>query len=86
MRSETITRELRVAFSRQAQPLWFRVVKWGVFVSVTRRLYGTPWVWVWLGGLVVASVTVHVTYRWKTRAWTQPWGGWHDTAAVQGPG
>jgi hypothetical protein len=40
-----LKREMRVAFSRKAQPIWFRVVKW------------------------------------KTKGWTQPWGGWNDLDA-----
>ena len=35
---DTIKREVRVAFSRNAQPLWFRITKWVVFVGLTRWL------------------------------------------------
>ncbi len=55
MASQTIKRELRVAFSRKAQPVWFRVTKWVVFVSVMRWLYGTRWFWGWIGGAVLAG-------------------------------
>ena len=80
----TLTRELRVAFSRNAQPVWFRITKWVVFVSVTRWLYGTKWFWIWLVGGPVAGLILHLVYRWKTRGWTQPWGGWNDLGASQG--
>ncbi len=42
--------ELRVAFSRDAQPVWFRVAKWVIFLTVSRRLHGTRWFRIWLSG------------------------------------
>ena len=83
MALDTVKREVRVAFSRTAQPLWFRIAKWVVFVGVIRRLHGTRWFWAWVVGAVVASTALHFVYRWKTQGWTQPWGGWNDQAAVQ---
>ena len=80
---DTAKREARVAFSRTAQPVWFRITKWVVLVGVTRRLYGTRWFWTWIAGGAVASTAVHFVYRWKTQGWTQPWGGWNDLAAGQ---
>ena len=79
----TIKRELRVAFSRNVQPLWFRIAKWIVFVGITRWLYGTKWFGTWIVGGPVAGIALHLVYRWKTRGWTQPWGGWNDLAASQ---
>lgn len=79
--NSVIQRELRVAFSRKAQPRWFRITKWIVAVAVTVKLWGTPYLWWWLGGGAVAALVVHFFWRWKTRAWTQPWGGWHDVEA-----
>ena len=83
MASQTIKRELRVAFSRNAQPMWFRVTKWVVFLSVTQWLYGTQWFWGWMAGGVLAGSTVHFVYRWKTQGWTRPGGGWRDLEAGQ---
>jgi hypothetical protein len=84
MATNTIKRELRVAFSRRAQPVWFRIIKWLVFLSVVRRLRGTKWLWVWIAGAALAGLAVHFTYRRKTRGWTQPWGGWNDVEAGRG--
>ncbi len=78
MAPAAIKRELRVAFSKDAQPVWFRVAKWVIFLAVSRRLYGTRWFRSWISGGVLAGLTVHFVYRWKTRGWTRPWGGWAD--------
>lgn len=77
-----LRREFRVAFSRRAQPLWFRILKWTLAFGLVVFLWGTPlfW-WVMLGGLVL-SLTVHFTWRWKTKGWTRPWAGWDDVDAA----
>jgi hypothetical protein len=80
-KADVIESELRVAFSRKAQPVWFRIVKWVVFLSVARRLRATKWFRVWIAGAALAGLAVHLTYRWKTRGWTRPWGGWKDVEA-----
>jgi hypothetical protein len=76
-----LKRDLRVAFSRHAQPIWFRVVKWIVIVVLIYRFHDAPTFWTWVGGVAVAGAGLHFFYRWKTRAWTRPWGGWNDLAA-----
>ena len=70
--------ELRVAFSKHSQPLWFRVLKWSFLLSVVSWLWPTRWLWPALLGLLTVGLAVHFFYRWKTRAWTRPWGGWDD--------
>ena len=84
MAANVIKGELRVAFSRKAQPVWFRVIKWVVFFSITRRLHATKWFRVWIAGAALAGLAVHFTYRWTTRGWTQPWGEWNDIEAGRG--
>ncbi len=78
MALDAIKNELRVAFSRDTQPVWFRIAKWVIFVAVSKRLHGTRWFRVWILGGVLAGLTLHFVYRWKTRGWTEPWGGWDD--------
>jgi hypothetical protein len=73
-----VKKELKVAFSRDAQPLWFRIAKWVIFMAVSKPLHGTRWFRVWTLGVVLAGLTLHSIYRWKTRGWTEPWGGWAD--------
>ena len=77
-----VRRELRVAFSRGAQPLWFRVLKWSLLLSLVYWFGSTRWFWPVMPGLLAAGLTVHFFYRWKTAAWTRPWGGWNDGAFV----
>lgn len=76
-----VTRELRVAFSRRAQPLWIRLVKWPVLIGITWWVWRTPFRWAWLIGAPTLGLTLHFFYRWKTRGWTLPWGGWDDVEA-----
>jgi hypothetical protein len=77
----TVTREIRVAFSRRAQPVWFRLVKWTVFIAFVVVFRGHPSFWRWLMAAVAVSLTAHFVWRWKTKGWTRPWGGWNDVAA-----
>ena len=84
-----VKRELRVAFSRHAQPVWFRITKWIVFLGGARWLYRrtdhNPRVfWRWVLGAPLAGLLLHSVYRYKTRGWTQPWGGWNDVATADG--
>jgi hypothetical protein len=75
----TLKREVRVALSRRAQPIWFRVVKWVVIVAVVVLIGRSPYFWHWILGSVAVSLTLHLVWRWKTHGWTRPWGGWNDT-------
>jgi hypothetical protein len=80
--NETIKREVRVSFSKKAQPVWFRIVKWVVFLSVTAALWNTNYLGWWLVLLTVVTLILHFTWRYKTKGWTQPWGGWNDIEAA----
>ena len=48
---ETIALELRVALSRTAQPVWFRVVKWMLIVSAAFYFWRAPQFWWSVAGL-----------------------------------
>ena len=49
---DAIKRELRVALSRKAQPVWFRITKWIVIVGICALLWGKPYFsWVIQGAL-----------------------------------
>jgi hypothetical protein len=76
--SETLHKELRVVVSRDRSPLSLRIAKWALFLSITRRLYGTRWFWAWVLGLPLAGLATHLLYRRMTRGLTRPWGGWKD--------
>jgi hypothetical protein len=78
-----IKRELRVAFSKRAQPPLFRVIKWVVIIGGTAWVFQTSFFWYWVIGLPLLSITIHFVYRSKTHGWTRPWGGWSDVEAGQ---
>ena len=80
---EQIRRELGVMFSRRAQPIPVRVAKWTVFLAVARGLRGTRWFRVWVFGLPIVGIMVHLFYRHMTRSWTRPCGGWDDVEDVR---
>jgi hypothetical protein len=73
-----VKREIRVALSKKAQPVWFRLVKWVVIISVGTLLWRTAYFWWIVLGTVAAATILHAVWRWKTKGWTQPWGGWDD--------
>jgi hypothetical protein len=77
-----LKREMRVAFSRRAQPVWFRVVKWVILIGAIVMFRRAPYFWAWMLAALALALTVHFIWRWKTKAWTQPWGGWNDLEAA----
>lgn len=82
----SLNREVRVALSLRAQPIWFRVVKWVVLLGAGALLWRNPHFWLWVAGALALSLAMHFTWRWKTRGWTQPWGGWDDAQTADGAG
>ena len=76
-----LRRELRVAFSRRAQPVWFRIVKWTCLLVAVALFHDRAWFWWTLAGLFLVAVLVHLLYRWNTKVWTRAWRGWDDLAA-----
>lgn len=83
--SSTLRREWRVALSLRAQPLWFRVAKWTVFLAMAVMFWRRPF----FGWCVLAAtglgLGLHLFYRWKTGTWTRPGGGWNDLEAGRPP-
>ena len=75
---QSLKREVRVATSLRAQPLWFRLLKWVVIITVCVRYWRRPAFWWWMAGALALALTVHFIWRWKTDGWTRPWGGWDD--------
>jgi hypothetical protein len=80
-----IRKEIRVAFSKKAQPLPFRILKWAVFIPLTLFMAGRGLFWPWILGALALSLSVHFFYRYKTRGWTQPYGKWDDIEAGREP-
>jgi hypothetical protein len=84
MKTSAIRRELRVAFSPRAQPVWFRVIKWTCIVVGAMLFHEQRCFWWTLASLAAAGTLLHFFYRWKTKGWTRAWGGWKDLAAGGG--
>jgi membrane-bound metal-dependent hydrolase YbcI (DUF457 family) len=78
MSVSTVKREIRIALSRKAQPLWFRIAKWLVILALTAAFWREPRFWWCLLAALCVAVALHLFWRYKTRGWTQPWGGWND--------
>jgi hypothetical protein len=78
-----VRREFRVAFSPRAQPVWFRVLKWTSILVGIVWFHDRSWFWSCLAVLTLAAMLLHLLYRWKTKVWTRPWGGWNDLTAAR---
>lgn len=74
----TVQREVRVALSKKAQPVRFRLLKWAVILTALALLWRSPYFWRIVLTTFTLSLTLHFIWRWKTKGWTQPWGGWND--------
>ena len=79
--SSILRREARIAFSLRAQPLWFRITKWTVFLALAIVFWRRPAFWWCVLAVAGLGLGLHLFYRWQTRVWTRPWGGWDDLAA-----
>jgi 1-acyl-sn-glycerol-3-phosphate acyltransferase len=78
---QAIKRELRVAFSPRVQPWWFRVIKWSVIIAAIVRYRQRRWFPYTAVGTLLAALSLHFFYRWKTQGWQRAWGGWDDVTA-----
>ena len=81
--AHTLRREARVAFSRNAQPVWFRILKWAVGLACAAWFHDQTWFWPLVAAFIVTAFAVHFLYRWKTSGWTRAWGGWKDLDALR---
>ena len=76
MFSKAIKREFEVAFSPNAQPVGFRIVKYIVLGVFIYFFWGHILFWPILSIAFALSLTLHFWYRIKTEAWTRSYGGW----------
>lgn len=79
--AHALRREARVAFSRRAQPVWFRILKWTCILTGAILFHDRSWFWWTLTSLVVVAMLMHLFCRAKTKTWSRAWGGWDDLAA-----
>jgi len=74
--NKVIKREFEVAFSKHAQPVWFRVVKYVVIGLILYFFWGTRFLWYFFSIMFVAGMVLHFWYRYKTQGWTKSYGLW----------
>ena len=74
--SKTIKREFEVAFSKHAQPVWFRVVKYLGLGCYIYFFWNNDLFWPILIVAFIFSLGLHFWYRDKTAGWTKSYGGW----------
>ena len=75
---EAFKREVRIATSRRAQPVWFRILKWAITIGIAVMFWCTPYFFWWIFGAVALSLILHFFWRRKTKGWTRRLGGWDD--------
>jgi len=73
---KAMKREAEVAFSKHAQPVWFRIVKYIVLSFIIFFFCGTTWLWIILLPFFVFALALHFWYRYKTKGWTKSYGLW----------
>ncbi len=74
--SKTIKREFEVAFSKNTQPVWLRILKYIVLAGLIFLLKDSKWLWPVLIGILSCALAIHFWYRYKTNGWTKSYGGW----------
>lgn len=79
---ETVAREFEVMFSKETQPIWFRITKWVLYGALAYLLRGKKWFWGWVLGVPVIGMAMHLFYRWKTRGWKESWGGYKPNEEI----
>jgi len=74
--SKTVKREIEVAFSKHAQPIWFRIFKYIFLAGILYIFWGSKWLWISLVIMFTSGILLHFWYRHKTHGWTKSYGLW----------
>ena len=74
--SGKLKRELEVAFSKHAQPVWFRLIKYVLIIGAFYFFRGNRYFWPVAAILFVLALCLHFWYRYKTEGWTKSYGLW----------
>ncbi|HCN82195.1 MAG TPA: hypothetical protein DIT07_01055 [Sphingobacteriaceae bacterium] len=76
---KTVKRAFEIAFSKHAQPLWFRILKYLVLICIAYVFWGRDVLWIIFISLFTVGLCLHFWYRHKTHAWTKSYALWkHD--------
>jgi hypothetical protein len=77
--NKKIKRELEVAFSKDSQPVWFRIAKYVVLIAAVYFFWESKLFWAIIAVLIALALILHLWYRYKTQGWTKSYGLWkHD--------
>lgn len=68
---------MEVAFSKNTQPVWFRIVKYVLLSILIYFTWTKPFFWWMMSGLAALGFIIHFYYRFKTKGWTKSFGGWN---------
>jgi hypothetical protein len=71
-----IKREFEVAFAKNAQPAWKRILKYLILGFIIYLFWGKGVLAYILIPLFIIALAIHFWYRFKTNAWTKSFGGW----------
>jgi hypothetical protein len=74
--SSVFKRELEVAFSKNAQPIWFRLLKYTLIGLYIYFFWSSDFFWTILLVVLGLSLLLHFWYRYKTNGWKKSYGGW----------
>jgi hypothetical protein len=74
--NKAIRREIEVAFSKHAQPAWFRIAKYIVLVTVIYFFWESRLFWIIFLVLLAFAMCLHFWYRYKTDGWRKSYGMW----------
>ncbi|EMY79764.1 hypothetical protein LEP1GSC060_0910 [Leptospira weilii serovar Ranarum str. ICFT] len=74
---KAVRREVEVAFSKNAQPPWFRIFKYVMLVCILYFFWESGFLGPLLLFILVVSLSLHVWFRYKTGGWTKSYGLWN---------
>ena len=74
--NKTIKREIEVAFSRNAQPVWIRVLKYIILLVLLYFFWWSKLFRIAFLIVCVVAVGLHFWVRYKTDGWTKDYGLW----------
>jgi hypothetical protein len=74
--SKTVKREIEVAFSKHAQPVWLRVLKYIILLTLLYFFWKSKLFWIVFFIVCVLAFGLHFWVRYKTNGWTKDYGLW----------
>ena len=74
--TKILKREAEVAFSKQAQPVWFRILKYSIVLLLIYFFRQSKLFWIIFFIVCVSALLLHFWVRYKTNGWTKSYGLW----------